>query len=167
MRTLPVASLICVAVLVGAHSNIPKYGSRVYSIDRNTNFSKLKTYAWLESHMPEDAELEAHIMASVDRELASVGMTKVAPSVAEVAVTYEAYSRTDVAVYKHPVAKRVRPMYGVGILVVSVVEPRNFRPLLELRADVPVERAERAAIADATVTEMFRLYPALRQHSGD
>ena len=167
MRTLAVASLMCVTVLVGAHSNIPKYGSRVYSIDRQTNFSKLKTYAWLESHMPDNVELEARIKAAVDRELAAVGMTKVAPSVAEVAVTYEAYSRTDVAVYKHPIAKRVRPMYGVGILMVSVVEPRYFRPLLELRADVPVERTERAAIADATVTEMFRLYPVPRRHSGD
>ncbi|HET6956788.1 MAG TPA: DUF4136 domain-containing protein [Vicinamibacterales bacterium] len=163
MRTLTVAALLCASVVVTAHSNIPKYRSRVYSIDRQTNFSKLKTYSWLESHLVADAELHAQIVAAVDRELAAVGMTKAPPGLGEVGVTYDAYSRTDVAVYEHPVAKRVRPMYGVGILVVSVVEPRNFRALLELRADIPVERTERAAIADATVAEMFKLYPQRRQ----
>jgi len=163
MRTLTVAALLCASVVVTAHSNIPKYGSRVYSIDRQTNFSKLTTYSWLESHLVADADLHAQIVAAVDRELAAAGMTKVPPGLGEVGVTYEAYSRTDVAVYEHQIAKRVRPMYGVGILVVSVVEPRNFRALLELRADIPVERTERAAIADATVAEMFRLYPQRRQ----
>jgi len=162
MRTLTVAALVCVAVVVAAPSNIPKYRSRVYSIDRQTNFSKLKTYSWLESHLVADVELDANIVAAVDRELGALGMMRTAPGSGEVGVTYDAYSRTDVKVYEHEVAKRVRPMYGVGILVVAIVEPRNFRPLLELRADMPVERAERAAVADATVTEMFKLYPSRR-----
>src|SRR5689334_17338486 len=101
MRTLTVAALLCASVVVTAHSNIPKYGSRVYSIDRQTNFSKLTTYSWLESHLVADADLHAQIVAAVDRELAAAGMTKVPPGLGEVGVTYEAYSRTDVAVYEH------------------------------------------------------------------
>ena len=153
---------LCVAAAVASSAYSPKYRSRVSLIDRTTDFSKLKTYAWLESHLVADMELDAQIVAAVDHQFSALGMTKAAPASADVVVTYAAYSRTDVRFNGPEVAKDVRPSYAVGTLVVSVLAPRYMKPLLELRADTPVERASRAGKVVDTVSEMFKLYPRRR-----
>lgn len=161
MRTIAV-TLLCLAVAAPSSAHKMKYRSKVYSIDRQTDFSTIKTYAWLDRHYTPDAELDERLIAAVDRELGALGMSKVAEGPADVAVTFSAYGRTDVKVNATEIAKRVRPTYGVGILVVSVLDVRTLRPLLELRAETPIERTARTAVVDQTVAEMFRLYPRRR-----
>jgi hypothetical protein len=162
MKMLAAVTALCVATAVVSASYTQKYRSRVSLIDRTTDFSKLKTYAWLESHLVADAELDAQIVAAVDHEFGALGMAKVAPASADVVVTYAAYSRTDVRFKAPEVTKDVRPSYAVGTLVVSVLAPQYMKPLLELRADTPVERASRATKVVETVSEMFQLYPRRR-----
>ena len=163
MKTLAAVAALCIATaVVPSASYTQKYRSRVSLIDRATDFSKLKTYAWLESHLVADTELDAQIVTAIDHEFSALGMAKAAPASADVVVTYAAYSRTDVRFKAPEIEKDVRPSYAVGTLVVSVLAPHYMKPLLELRADTPVERASRAAKVVETVSEMFKLYPRRR-----
>jgi hypothetical protein len=162
MKMLAAVTALCAATAVVSSAYSPKYRSRVSLIDPTTDFSKLKTYAWLQSHMVADSQLDAQIVAAVDQQFSALGMTKTAPASADVVVTYAAYSRTDVRFKAPEVEKDVRPSYAVGTLVVSVLAPKYMKPLLELRADTPVERASRAAKVVDTVSEMFKLYPRRR-----
>jgi hypothetical protein len=159
--TLAVAAFY-VATCASVHAYTPKYRPRISSIDRQTDFSKVKTYAWLDSHLVADADLHAHIVAAVDRELGALGMTKDVSGSSDVVVTYAAYGRTDVKVNAKKIAKNVKPSYAVGILVVSVLAPKTMKTVLELRADTPVDTAARTASVDATVAAMFTLYPRRR-----
>lgn len=162
MKTIAAVAVLCAALSVASSAYTTKYGSSVTSIDGQTDFSKLKTYAWLDSHIVVDEALHAQIVAAVDREFSRVGLTRVPAASADVVVTYAAYSRTDVNTKAHEIAKHVRPSYAVGILVVSVFAPQNMKTLLELRGIAPVERASRPEAVVTTVADMFKLYPRHR-----
>jgi hypothetical protein len=162
MKTFIAVAALCVAVSATSSAYTPKYRARVTSLDRQTDFSKLKTYGWLESHIVVDTELDAQIVSAVDREFSTLGMRRTSADSADLVVTYAAYSRTDVNVKAKEIARDVRPSYAVGVLVVSVLAPKYMRTVLELRADTPVDRASRAAAVVDTVSEMFKLYPRPR-----
>ena len=162
MKTSFAVAALCVATCVSIHAYTPKYRPRVSSIDRQTDFSKVKTYAWLDSHLVADADLHAHIVAAVDRELGALGMTRGTSGSSDVVITYAAYGRTDVKVNAKKIAKNVKPSYAVGILVVSVLAPKTMTPVLELRAETPVDPTARIASVDDTVAAMFKLYPRRR-----
>ena len=163
MKTSFAAVAFCLATCALTSAYTPKYRPRVSFIDRQTDFSKVKTYAWLESHLVADAELHARIVAAVDRELAALGMTKNTSGSSDVVVTYAAYGRTDVNVKAKKITRHTKPTYDVGILVVSVLVPTALTPVLELRAEAPVDASVRTAAVDETVAAMFKLYPRRRR----
>ena len=150
---------ICCAVLAAASmAYTTKYRVKV-TADPQTDFKKIKTYAWLPSHITPDEQIEQQIIAAVNRELQTVGLTQGDAGSSDVVVTYEAYSRTDVNTSAKEIAKDVRPSYPVGILIVSMLEPRTFRQVLELRVATPFARPELGSVIDETVQAMFKRYP--------
>lgn len=163
MKTSFAVAAFCLATCASISAYTPKYRPRVSFLDRQTDFSKVKTYAWLESHLVADAELHARIVAAVDRELGALGMTKNTSGSSDVFVTYEAYGRTEVKVDAKKITKHTKPTYDVGILVVSVIAPTAMTPVLELRAETPVDPTVRTAAVDETVAAMFKLYPRRRR----
>jgi len=130
MKTVAAVALVCVALAAASAAYTTKYGSSVTSIDPTTDFSKLKTYGWLDSHIVVDDELHEQIVSAIDKEFGALGMARVPSTSADVVVTYAAYSRTDVNTKGKEIAKGVRPTYGVGILVVTVLAPQNMKTLL-------------------------------------
>src|SRR5262245_38095656 len=63
-------SLVLADVTAGAPADV-----RVkVRVDKHTDFSALRTYAWTRGFASLDPELDAFIVAAIDRELASVGL---------------------------------------------------------------------------------------------
>src|SRR5206468_8467897 len=120
MKTLLVATLLCAVALVVPSAYTTKYRVTV-TADKQVNFSKLKTYSWLESHFVANEQIEGQIMSAIDRELHDLGLTDAKSGQADVVVTYAAYSRTDVQYKQKQISKDVYPAYPVGILVVSLL----------------------------------------------
>jgi hypothetical protein len=135
-----------------------KYRVQV-TADQQTDFSKIKTYSWLASHIVADEEIHSDIVSAVDRQLQAVGLTQAPSGLSDVVVTYSSYSRTDVNFNAKEIQKDVRPAYPVGILVITLLEPKALRQVLELRAATPFARTEGGAVIDQTVQAMFKRYP--------
>jgi hypothetical protein len=158
MRTRLAVACGCAVLAVASMAYTTKYRVKV-TADPQTDFKKIKSYSWLPRHIAANEEIEEQIIAAIDRELRSVGLTQTESGSADVVVTYSAYSRTDVNTKAKEIAKDVRPTYPVGILVVSLLEPKTFREVLELRAATPFARPELGAVIDETVQAMFKRYP--------
>ena len=158
MKTRLAAACCSVVLALASMAYTTKYRVKV-TADPQTDFKKIKTYSWLPSHITPSEDVERQIIAAISRELQSVGLTEADHGSADVVVTYEAYSRTDVMTSAKEITKDVRPTYPVGILVVSMLEPRTFRQVLELRTLAPFTRPEVGGVINETVQAMFKRYP--------
>ena len=158
MKTRLIVAICCAVLAAASMAYTTKYRVRV-TADPQTDFKKIKTYVWLPSHITVDDQIEQQIIAAVNRELQSVGLTQGDAGSSDVVMTYEAYSRTDVNTSAREIAKDIHPEYPVGILIVSMLEPKTFRQVLELRAATPFTRPELGGVIDGTVQAMFKRYP--------
>jgi hypothetical protein len=152
--------LVSIAVTAVAAGYTPKYRIKVQA-DKHTNFSKLRTYSWMDSHPASIPVIDAQIVSAIERELGALGLAKVRPGAADVVATYASMTRTDVNTKSKPIAKDFRPEYSVATLVVSLLEPDTLKPLLELRADTPIDSATIDTSA-STVEQLFRYFPTRR-----
>ncbi len=151
-----VAAVLVLAGMSAAYS--PKYGVTVKA-DKHTNFSHLRTYAWMSGHASDIQHVDRQIIAAVDRELAALGMRQSDAGSCDVVVTYLSMTRTDVRVKPKAFGKTYWSQYDVGVLMVSLLDPKTLTPLLELRADKRLGSATIESTIDATVAEMFTKYP--------
>jgi hypothetical protein len=152
--------LVSIAVSAVAAGYTPKYRVKVQA-DKHTDFSKLRTYSWMESHPASIAAIDAEIVSAIDRELGKLGLIQERGG--DVVVTYASVTRTDVNTSAKPLSKDYRPEYAVSTLVVSLLDPVNLKPLLQLRADRPIERASLDTTISGTVEEMFSYFPTRRK----
>ena len=133
------------------------------TVDKRTDFSALRTYAWTRSLASLDPAFDAYITEAIDRELASVGLIRQGSEPADVVVSYGTVRRSDVDVS----AKRDRdsgtyPEYSTGTFVVLLREASSRRELFRARAKVPidVDIAQLERHIDEIVARMFAHYPA-------
>jgi len=66
--------------------------------DKATNFSKFKTYAWVQGTPGFDPALDAYIKKSINDMLQHIGMTETNVAAADLVVTYHAAVSTDLSV---------------------------------------------------------------------
>ena len=155
--------LILTCVLLGAVQLVVA-GQRKYGVTVITSkpaaLVKARTYAWTVSQPSPDKNVDALIVAAVDRELGARGFTKVASGQSDVLVTYISQRRTDVDLKK---AKKgeASPEYAVGALIVDLSDPTNRQALFRVRMDTPLESdpATYEAAIGAAVKAMFEKYP--------
>jgi hypothetical protein len=159
-----IVRLLCILASVGlvagqfALTGQTKYGVTVKAA-KAAALAKLKTYVWSVSHPSSNKNIDAAIVAAVDREMAARGFTKLPSGRGDVTVTYASVGRTDVDVKK--AAKGEPSEFDVGTLVVDLSDPTNRELLFSVRADTPIER-DRAALEatiNAAVKAMFDKYP--------
>jgi hypothetical protein len=151
--------MLAVALATSAASYKPKYRITV-SADKHTDFTRFKTYTWMDTHPANLPEINGQIVTAIDRELRALGITKATAGPGDVVATYASFTRTDVNVKAKEIAKDFRPEYAVGTLVVSLLEPASLRTLLKLRADKPVGPNGVEATIDTTVAAMFKRFPS-------
>ena len=154
--------LVSIAVSAVAAGYTPKYRIKVQA-DKHTDFSSVRTYSWMESHPASIATIDAEIVSAIERELDQLGLRQVPAGGGDVVVTYASITRTDVNTKAKPISKDYRPQYAVGTLVVSLLDPTGLKPLLQLRADWPLERAGRDTSFSNTVDQMFKYFPRRRK----
>ena len=131
-------------------------------VDKNTNFSALHTYAWTRGFASLDPELDAFIVAAIDRELASVGLIRHETEPADVVVSYGTVRRSDIDVSaKRDRGSGVYPEYSTGTFNVLIREAFSRRELLRARAEVPldVDSAQLEAHIEAIIVRIFAHYP--------
>ena len=71
------------------------YGVTVTEVKRHA-LAKVRTYTWTVSHPSLDKTADKQIIAAVDRELTTLGLTKLATGRGDAEVTYASVIRTDV-----------------------------------------------------------------------
>jgi uncharacterized protein DUF4136 len=159
--TVSLMSVLVSIAVTAAAGYTPKYRVKVQA-DKHTDFSKLRTYSWMDSHPASIPAVDAQIVRAIEGELAALGLTKVPSGTGDVVATYTSMTRTDVNTKSKPIAKDYRAEYSVATLVVSLLEPETLKPLLQLRVDWPIASAAIDPSA-AAVEQLFRFFPA-RQH---
>jgi uncharacterized protein DUF4136 len=164
MKRLFVAALtLAASVSVAAQEN-PKYGV-VVTPEKNVDYSALHSYVWTRGQPSPVKAIDAQIVAAIDRELASLGMTKASSGPADVVVSYASLTRTDTNLKGKADSKGLLPHYPVGTLVVAFSEPASTRRLLRMRVDVPIETQgdQLEASINRAVALMFAEYPTRRR----
>src|SRR5262245_7002789 len=154
--------LVSIAVTAVATGYTPKYRVKVQA-DKYTDFSKVRTYSWMDGHPAPVPAVDAEIVSAIERELGELGMMQAADGSGDVVVTYASISRTDVNTKAKPISKDYRPEHAVATLVVSLLDPISLKPLLQLRVDRPVPRVGVEAGIGSAVDEMFRYFPTRQQ----
>jgi hypothetical protein len=160
MKRLIVFGMLLGTVAAPHAAQMPKYGVSV-TAEKNVDYSKFKTYSWTPGQPSAVKEIDAQIIAAVDRELGAIGMQKAASGKGDVQATYYSLTRTDVDLKGKADAQGVKPQYSVGTLVVALLDPISGRRLLRLRADKPIDTdlARIGPEIDAVVAELFTKYP--------
>ena len=153
----------CVVVLAAAGvlaAQKTKYGVTV-TAEKNVDFAKFKSYSWMRGQPSPNKNVDARIVAAVDRELNALGLQKTASGPGDVLVSYDSLSRTDLDASAKADERGNRPEYRVGILTVALLDPGKLQPLLRLRVDKPIEgdSAKLDDAIDSAVAEMFASYP--------
>ena len=156
-----VVSVSGLALTPAALAQVTKYGVTV-TAQKGVDFAALKTYSWTPGRGAYLKATDAHIKAAIDRELAALGLKKVAPESGDVLVMYQSLTRSDIDLKGDPSADKP---YPVGTLVVALLRPSNHRELLRLRTDKPIDVApgKLEAAIDSAVTELFERYPTRSQ----
>jgi hypothetical protein len=75
MKRFTVAIGLCAVIAAAPAAQMPKYGVTV-TVDKQVDFAKFKTYAWTAGQPSADKQIDARVVAAVDRELEALGMTK-------------------------------------------------------------------------------------------
>lgn len=151
-----------VAIPAAADAQMPKYKVTA-TIDKDADFSALKTYTWEPGWRSYDLEIHEYLVAAIERELAALGFTKVTEGQSDVTVVYATLHRTDVDLKsKKRTVDGMRPTYPVATLVVLIREPGTHKELFRARVDTPIQREpdKIKAIIDDRVAEMFDRYPS-------
>jgi hypothetical protein len=150
-------ALTCAAPMV---AQTPKYHVTVTTDDK-ADFAKFKTYTWENGWQAYDKTVHANIRASIDRQLAAVGLEKRESGPADLLVTYASLRRVDVDLKAKPAKDGTRAQYDVGTLVVLLLDPANRNELFRGRVDKPIvlDPAQVQPVVDSAVTEMFAKYP--------
>lgn len=132
------------------------------TVDKDTNFDALRTYAWTPGWATFDPGLDGHIVAAMDRELASLGLMQRGAGQSDLLVTYGALRRTNGEVHgKAHRLTREYPEYEVGSLTVLLLEPGSRRELFRASVVMPVDmhQQQMEEQIDAIVHRVFAHYP--------
>ena len=130
--------------------------------DKGIDFAQVKTYAWMVGWPAFDPSVDWQIEADVERELATLGLTKVPAEPCDAVLTYAAIRRTDVDV-KSKISPEtgVRREYPVATIVVLLLEPHSRREMFRGRATLPLERdpAGLRTQLRTAIAQIFARYP--------
>jgi Domain of unknown function (DUF4136) len=156
------AMLMLSLPLGGAAAMTPADYRVKVTVDKHTDFSALHTYAWTRGFASLDPDLDAFIVAAIDRELASAGLIRQETEPADVVVSYGTVRRSDIDVgAKRDRDSGVYPEYSTGTFVVLMREAYSRREVLRARAEVPidVDITQLEEHIDAIIARIFTHYP--------
>jgi hypothetical protein len=154
-------SVLLSAIYVAAGAQQTKHRVKVTEVNRDA-LAMVRTYTWTVSHPSFDKTADEQIIAAIDRELTTLGLTKLATGPGDAEVTYASLLRTDADLKSEPSATGALRTYAVGILVVQMRDPTNGQILFNARVNSPIdtEPANLEAAINAATAAIFKKYPA-------
>jgi len=155
-----VTSLLLTAGYVAATAQKAKHRVEVTEVERDA-LEKAKTYTWTVSHPSFNKIADKQIIAAIDRELMTRGLTKLAAGRGDVEVSYASLFRSDVDLKSEPSATGELRTYPVGVLVVQVRDSATGQMLFNVKQHSPIdtEPAKLEAAINAATAAIFRKYP--------
>jgi hypothetical protein len=154
-------SVLLSAGYVAATAQKTKHHVRVTEVESDA-LAKVRTYTWTVSHPSFDKAVDKQIIAAIDRELTTLGLTKLATGPGDAVVTYASLLRTDADLKSKASATGALRSYPVGTLVVQVRDSANGQILFNAKVNWPIdtEPAKLEAAINAATTAIFKKYPA-------
>ncbi len=168
MKRRIVAVIAALVMVCAGLALAQKLAPTVVQHDKTVDFAAFHTYSYEPSHPAILKEVDARVVADIEKELAALGLTKAASGKGDVIVTNHSVARDDVDLAtfdeKQPASggeRKAAQTVKVGTLAVDVKVASTGK--LAWRAKV-----ERAFSGDKTaqlngidyaVTEVFRVYP--------
>ena len=159
--SIPRSVLVCLiaGALLSAGSLVAtqtKYGVTVKAV-KAPELAKAKTYTWTVGRPAFNKDVDALIVAAIDRQLGSRGFSKLASGPSNVVVTYGSLSRTDVELEGPNSGAEL----AVGTLIINLTDPATRQLLFSVRLDRPIDwnPATYQATVDAAVAAMFEKCP--------
>lgn len=133
------------------------------TVDKQVNFSTLKTYAWEKGQESFDPAAHKAIVAAVDAELAAVGLTKQAAK-GDVLVRYHSIARTGVDL-KNQKKGESAPLYDVGKVVVELLGGESFKRVWQATTEERLSRdpAAREQEIQRAIARLFAVYPGRKK----
>jgi hypothetical protein len=145
-----------------------------YDYDRSTDFSRLKSYAWVKGTNLRDELNHKRIMDAVDAQLVAKGFTRVDPgSNPDVLVAYHASFSRDLEINGFSTGYRWGPprtgsarveQVTVGTLVVDMVDAKSrtlvWRGIATKDLDPKASPEKRDKNINKAAEKMFKNYPA-------
>jgi hypothetical protein len=155
-----IPGLALLGVMAVAPTPTSTYHVKV-TVDKHTDFTALHTYAWAPGWGAFNQDLDTHVVAAIDRELTSLGLTRQAGAPSDMLVTYGTVRRTNVDVHAKRKGNLSYPEYPVGTLIVLLREAVERREIFCARAEVRVDidTAQLGERIDVIVARMFARYP--------
>jgi hypothetical protein len=154
------ASLVALGLAAAtAAAETPDYGISL-KVAKKAELAKVKTYSWGASHAAIDRAVDSQIVAAIERELAGLGLTKVAQGSGDALVAYHTVVRRDVDTKKDTSTDGM-PGYLVGVIGIEMQAASTKDVVFHVRIDKPidVERSQLGPVIDAAVKAMFERYP--------
>ena len=152
--------MLLTAGYVVATAQITKYGVTVTE-SKPEAVAKVKTYTWTAGQPSPDKTTDQQIIAAVDRELKTIGLTKATTGKGDAQVMYASQRRTDANVKAKPSPTGALPTTAVGVLVVQMRDSANGQMLFNAKVDRPIEAesAKLEATINAAAAAIFAKYP--------
>jgi hypothetical protein len=133
------------------------------TLAKGVDVTKFKTYKWFEGQGAFDADLNKQIIAAIDKELGTLGLTKTTAT-PDVLVTYHSLqsTRVDLKTWEAQGTGGAWKQYPVGTLVVNLLDPKSPQvQLWSARTDQPMvlERAQYMDTVNRFVSTIFQQWP--------
>jgi len=178
----PTPGIVAIAVIFLASLNGLAQKVTI-DFDKGTDFSRLKTYAWIKGTPASNPKLDLYIMAVGDPQLAQKGLTKVEVKDADLLITYHAASNaeinatildnhsyalalglpqaTDVTWWALPPQGSTARLIRKGTLAVEVIDRERHRLIWTGSAKVTLDEKRSKALdqLDKALIKVFNGYP--------
>ena len=131
--------------------------------DKKIDFSALKTYSWEKGQESFDPASHKAVVASVDAELAKLGLVKQADK-GDVLVRYHSVGRTSVDL-KNQKKGESAPTYDVGKVMVELLGGQTFKRVWQATTEERLSKdpSARESEIQRAVARLFEVYPGRKK----
>ncbi len=167
-RTLVACLLVLICPVLAFAQKTPAPKASVVHRDKTVDFAKFKTYSYEKGQPAIRQDVDARIFATIEAQMAALGLTKAMSGPGDVIVTYYSVTRTDVDLAtfdkNQPATGKLRTpaqTFSVGTLVVDLKlgESRASAWRAKVEGALKGDAAAQLDSIDKAVVAAIDLYP--------
>lgn len=172
MKTRIVAVMTALVLVCAGLAFAQKLTPTVVQHDKTVDFTAFHTYSYEAGHPAILKEVDARVVAAIEKELATRGLTKAAAGKGDVVVTYHSVQRSDVNLStfdnKQPAAggeRKAAQTLKIGTLAVDVTSAGTGKLAWRAKVDrvFSGDQAAQLKTVDDAVAAVFTVYPTTRK----